>query len=413
MSRYGRRPACAIAWLAWALLAPADANPSPQAAAGPAPAPEQPAVKVEVYGSVYLNGFHNSGGTNNQDVPLWAMAGSGDTSASARQSRFGFRVSAPSVFGARLGATLEADFFGGFPAIGIGENFGQLRLRLANTKLEWQKTSLVLGQDWMVFAPVNPTSLACAAIPLFAASGNPWSRLPQVRLERRFGSGLAQAAVLAPQSGDFNSAFLSQPNSGALSETPYLQARLAFVTKSFLGSGKPGAVGASGHYGESRVTPSGGAATELDSNGGALDWSLPLGKHVLLSGEAFLGTNLAGFQAGVFQGVNLDAVSSPATAAAPAGIGTRGGWAQLAVTPGWGGLAVLAAYGMDDPDDDDLQSATPRDWRARNEVVALALSYRASAQLSFGLEYRFLETAFLLSGTKKSRHLNLAAVLSF
>ena len=95
-----------------------------------------------------------------------------------------------------------------------------------------------------------------------------------------------------------------------------------------------------------------------------------------------------------------------------ASISAQGGWAQLAVTPG-SKLTVLAAYGIDDPDDADLVSATSRNWRTRNEVVALALQYRASAQLSFGIEYRFLETRFLQTGTQKDRHLNLAAVMSF
>lgn len=388
-------------------------TPSPGPEAAPTPAAEPAPVKVVPYGVVYFNGFNNSSGTNNEDVPLWAVAGTGDSSATARQTRFGFRVSVPAIFGAKAVATVEADFFGGFPSIGIGENFGQVRLRLANARLDWKKTSLVLGQDWMVFAPVNPTSLACAAIPLFAAAGNPWARLPQIRLEERFGPGLFQAAVLAPQSGDFSSTFLAQPNSGALSELPYVQGRLAFTSKSVFGSGKPGAVGVSGHYGQSQVTPTGGAPQDLDSAGGALDWSLPLGKHVLVAGEAFLGTNLAGFQAGVFQGINPDAVSPSAALGTPGSIGTKGGWAQIAVTPGASRVSVLVAYGIDDPDDDDLKSATARNWRTRNQVVALGLTYRASAQLSLGLEYRFLETQFLLSGEQKDRHLNLAAAMAF
>ena len=389
-------------------------SPTPAPTPSPASAPaEDAAPKLTPYAAVYFNGFHNSGGTNNQDVPLWGAAGTGDTGATARQSRFGVRASLPAVFGAKTSATIEADFFGGFPAIGTGENFGQVRLRLASMRLDWKDTSLVIGQDWMVFAPVNPSSLACAAIPLFAAAGNPWARLPQVRLERRFGAGLVQAGVLAPQSGDFNAAFLAQPNSGSLSEVPYLQGRLAWTSKSAFGSGKPGALGVSGHYGQSQVTPTGGTAKDLDSTGGAVDWSWPFGKHVLLSGEAFMGENLAGFQAAVFQGYNPDQVTASAPGGTPESITAKGGWAQLAVTPGASKLTLLAAYGIDDPDDADLVSATSRNWRMRNEVVALALQYRASAQLSFGIEYRFLETRWLQTGTQKDRHLNLAAVMSF
>ena len=378
----------------------------------PSPPAEPASVKVTPYGSIYFNGFHNSEGVNNEDVPLWAIGGPGDTSATARQSRFGFRVSVPPALGAKLSSVVEADFFGGFPTIGIGENFGQVRLRLANVRLDWAKTSLVVGQDWMVFAPVNPTSLACAAIPLFAASGNPWARIPQVRLERRFGSLLTQAAVLAPQSGDFNSTFLAQPNSGALSEQPYFQARIALASKSFMGSGKPGGIGVSGHYGQSRVTPTGGKSTDIDSAAGALDVSLAFGRHVTVAGEAYLGTNLAGFQAGVFQGLNPDAVA-PGHPTGPAGIGTKGGWAQIGFVPGTSTLTLSASYGIDDPDDKDLASATKRNWRLRNEVVALGVTYKCSAQLSLGVEYRFLKTKLLQSGTQESRHLNLAAVLAF
>ena len=43
------------------------------------PTAEPTGVKVVPYGVVYFNGFNNSGGTNNEDVPLWAMPGTGDS----------------------------------------------------------------------------------------------------------------------------------------------------------------------------------------------------------------------------------------------------------------------------------------------------------------------------------------------
>lgn len=401
----------------------APAATPPQSAAA-APATEAASPRVTPYGVVFFNAFHNSSGSNNTDVPLWAAAGGGDLSASGRQSRFGLRVALPATLGAKATAVVEADFFGGFPAIGTGENFGQLRLRLANVRLDWGSTSLVAGQDWMVFAPANPSSLACAAIPLFAAGGNPWARLPQLRLERRLGGvGLLQLAALAPQSGDSSAAFLAQPNSGASARLPYLQARLALGPRSFLGSGKPLTVGLSAHYGRSRVTPTAGSAVDLDSSAGAIDWSVPVGRHVVLAGEAFSGRQLAGFQAGAFQGINPDAVAGPpeegsgagstgSQASGPAAIEATGGWGQIVAGPFASRWSLSASYGIDDPADGDLQSATARPWRLRNQVVAAGVSCKASAQLSFGLEYRAIETR-LATGSRKDRHLNLAAVLSF
>jgi hypothetical protein len=382
--------------------------PSPPA---PAPSPEPPAVKVTPYGTLYFNGFANGDAVNNQDVPLWVVGGgSGDVSATARQTRFGLRASLPDVFGAKTSAVVETDFFGGFPAIGTGENFGQVRLRLASARFEWARTALVVGQDWMVFAPVNPASLASAAIPLFAAGGNPWARIPQLRLERRLGHVLTQAAALAPQSGDFGSQFLAQPNSGALSEQPYLQGRLAVTSASWLGWGKPGAVGVSGHYGQSRIVAASRAPQDLTSKGVAADVSVPLGRHVSLSGEAYAGENLAGFQAGVFQGVNPDATGATPSAR---GIASKGGWAQLAVAPAGWRVSVAAAYGVDDPDDEDLQSTPARNWRLENRVAAFGVTVRCSPQLSVGAEYRRIETTFRATGVQDGHHVNLAAVLAF
>ena len=48
-----------------------------------------------------------------------------------------------------------------------------------------------------------------------------------------------------------------------------------------------------------------------------------------------------------------------------------------------------------------------------DQVAALAAQYKASAQLSFGVEYRFIETKFLPAARQKDRHLNLAAVMAF
>jgi hypothetical protein len=405
-----------VGWVGRAGAQDPKPSPSPAVTAAPAaaPAPDAPPVKVSPYGVVYFSGYNNNGGVNNTDVPLWAIAGGGSTGATGRQSRIGLRMTGPPVLGAKLSGVVEGDFLGGFPMIGTSDNFGQFRLRLANARLDWSKASLVLGQDWMVFAPQNPATLVGVAIPLFAAAGNPWARLPQVKVEYRGGSALGQLAVLSPSSGDFTATFFAQPSSGMASKVPFLQGRLALTSKDWWGSGKPAAVGVSGHFGRSRITPAAGAARNIDSNGGALDLNVPLGAYVTVVGEAYAGTNLAGFQSGVFQGINPDAVpSAGVTAGAAEGIGTTGGWAQLGVTPGKSKVILHAAYGLDDPDDADLLSATRRDWRLKNQVLALGVTHRSSAQLSLGLEYRYLKTRFLQSGNQDTHHVSLAAMLAF
>ncbi len=369
--------------------------------------------KLTPYGILFFNGFTNTAATNNADVPLWASAGPGSTSASARQSRFGLKLAGLSVGSAKVSGVAEADFFGGFPAIGIGDSMGVVRLRLAHARLDWDATTLVVGQDWVVFAPANPVSLAAASIPLMAASGNPWARLPQVRLERRAGALTLKGAVLAPSTGDFASAFLYQPASGALSEWPFFEARAAVATKNALGTGAPATLGISGHYGRAKVLGTAGAPDALlESTGIAADVAVPLGRRVTVTGEAFAGRNLAGFQAAIFQGTNPDFVTG-GTASVPRSIATAGGWAQIAVVAVPKRLSVYGTYGVDRPKERDLASAAKRDWRLANDGAAVGVVNTLSAQLSWGVEVRHEKTRFLLSGTKENTHVNVASTLAF
>ena len=114
-------------------------------------------VRATPYGTIYFNAFGNSGGTNNADDPLFATpTNQGNTSMSVRQTRLGLKLEGPTIAHAKSRGQIEADFFGGFPAVGVGDNFGIVRLRLAFARLDWEKTSLEAGQDWTIFAPNNP-----------------------------------------------------------------------------------------------------------------------------------------------------------------------------------------------------------------------------------------------------------------
>jgi hypothetical protein len=382
-------------------------------------------VRAVPYGTVYFNLFGNDAGTNNSDIPLFATAtGKGNIGATVRQTRLGIRVEGAKVGNARLTGVIETDFFGGSPAIGIGENFGVVRVRLANAKLDWENTSLTVGQDWIPFAPNSPVSIADAAIPQFAAAGNNWARLPQVKVEQRFNDGkiVWQGAILAPQTGDSNATanFLQQPNSGALSRFPFLQTRFSFNQKDWFGTKKTGSIGVSAHYGRSRVNSTTAPIIEqdIDSYGAALDWNFPLHQRIVWSGEGVFGQNLAGFQAGVFQNYNTDFAVLQNNILVPSGvkaIETRGGWTQLGFTPNIANdkLTLYGSIGLDDPKNLDLINTKNRDFRSRNFAWAFDAIYKFTPQFQFGLEFRQLNTYYLNSGKKRANHVNLGAAYSF
>lgn len=379
-------------------------------------------VRAVPYGAIYFNAFGNSGGTNNADVPLFATpTGQGGVSASVRQTRLGLKLEGPRIWSAKSSGVIEADFFGGFPAIGVGESFGVVRVRLAFARLDWEKSSLEAGQDWVIFAPVNPVSIAAAAIPQMTSAGNNWARLPQLRLERRWRGGqfLWQGAVLAPATGDFptgQSAFLLQPGSGAASRLPYFQSRVSLNDRNWFGLKKPGSIGLSAQYGRARVGVTTGN-NMIDSTGIALDWNMPIARRLTLAGELFAGRDLAGFQGGVFQGFNPDFAYRQGIvlmSGGPRAVGTRGGWTQLGFTPPeMDKLTLYATIGQDDPRDEDLLSLTKRDWRRRNQSFAFSFLYKLSPQFTWGLEWRRFETDYLQSGRQAANHLNLGAMFSF
>lgn len=380
-------------------------------------------VRLTPYGTIFFNAFTNTGAVNNLDVPLFAAAsGQSGSSASLRQTRLGMRIEGARAGNARLGAVVEADFFGGIPGVGIGENFGVVRLRLANVKLDWERTSLVVGQDWMPFAPLNPTSLAAAAIPQMAAAGNNWARIPQLRVDRKLGRNVTwQGAILAPQTGDSaaTAGFFLQPNAGAASHSPFVQSRIAFADTNLFGTKRAGSLAASVHYGRaSALVGTSSLRREVDSWGVAADWNLPFSKIVALTGEAFIGQALGGFQSGVFQTINADFARVQGVASTADGIRavrTRGGWMQLAVTPQGptGKLGLYGTVGIDDPDDHFLTSVAARDWRLRNLAFAGEVIYKFTPQLQFGVEFRQFETLYRITRARTARHLNLGLAYSF
>ncbi len=382
-------------------------------------------VRVVPYGTIYFNAFYNSAGTNNADIPLFAAtSGKGNTSMSVRQTRLGLRIEGGKVGNAKLSGVVEADFFGGSPAIAIGENFGVVRIRSAFAKVDWKDTSVIIGQDWIPFAPQNPVSIADAAIPQFAAAGNNWARLPQVKVEQRVSNGkiVWQGAILAPQTGDSNStaSFLQQPNSGALSKLPFFQTRLSFNDKNWFSTKKAGNIGVSAHYGRSWASSTTAPIIEddVDSFGVALDWNFPLHKRISWSGETFYGQNLGGFQAGVFQNYNTDYAirqNNVLISSGVKGIETAGGWTQLGITPNIADdkLTFYGSIGLDDPKNLSLVNTRTRDFRSRNFAWAFDAIYKFTPQFQFGLEFRQLNTYYLISGRKRANHLNFGAAYSF
>lgn len=213
--------------------------------------------RVRLSGVVMLNLYTYRGQVDNSDFPAIAvppdpLGSSGAFGGSLRQSRIGFEVFGPDVWGAHTSASIQFDFAGGFSQTENGNVLGIPRLRTGTIHFDWTNTSLVAGQDYLFFAPLQPTSLAQFADPPLSYAGNLWAWVPQVRVEHRFELGNGRKITVAGGIIDSLSGDLPDPGAnlspswGEQSNQPGYAARIALTMPLF---DKPMTFGTGIYYG--------------------------------------------------------------------------------------------------------------------------------------------------------------------
>ena len=192
-------------------------------------------MPVKIFGVIHTHLFANSGAANWLESPNLVDApfadGGGTFSGSLRQTRLGFTVDGPTLGGARTSGVVALDFFGGIPGSQTGQVMGLPRLLVAYARIDGAKTSLEIGQDHVILAPRDPTSLAAFSFPLLFRSGNLYLRAPQVRVEHALTSNVRlTGGIVAPIGGDLTGGdfrFVPPALGGERSMRPAVQARLA------------------------------------------------------------------------------------------------------------------------------------------------------------------------------------------
>lgn len=351
---------------------------------------------LQFYGTVLWNSFYNTGGANIEDIPLLASKTgtdpNGNFGMTLRQSRFGLRYQGgPEVWGAKLSGTVEMDLLGGSAPFANGVGMDLVRLRLAYGRMDWKSTALEVGQDWAVFSPLNPTSLASFAIPAMSTSGNPWIRSPQARFEWHSDASqptrvLLQLAALDPNVGDNSTTTVVDaraPGIGERGKGPAVESRLALTGKM---DGGDATVGLSAHYGRGDnvgVLNGVTVARPVDSWGVNLDYTLPVSKYFALTGEAFSGRGLGLFS--VASGQSVLAVGTPGEH----GVFAAGGWAQAQfnLNKKW---QINLAYGLESDQGSNLLTG----GRDRNQTYMTNLMYKVSPHITWAWEWRRLMTDY-------------------
>lgn len=370
--------------------------------------------RMRISGIVLMNTFSNQGYVDNIDLPTLAFArpagdSGGSFGATLRQSEIGFEVFGPRLAGARTRADLQLDLAGGFPTVPNGINSGLMRLRTATMRLDWENTSVVVGQDGLFFSPTSPTSFATLAQPALSYAGNLWSWVPQIRIEHRIAVGeksnlLLQGGILDPLSGEVpETGPYREAGPGEESRQPAYGTRVAWTHDI---SGQPLRLGVGGFYSRQAY----GYGQTLDAWAAMSDLEIPLGSQFSLSGKVYRGKGLGGLYGGIGQSVLFS--GAPGTQYTELiGVNSVGGWTQLKYRPATK-LEFNAALGIDNPYAVDLEyfpygQSYLGEPLARNHAGFINFIYRPRSDLLFSAEYRRIMTDTLLNGSASAGHLNL------
>jgi hypothetical protein len=350
---------------------------------------------VKIFGTIASNTFWNSNDTDWLDIPNIATSSSGGSfSSTLRQTRIGASIDGPDVGGFKTSGVVAMDFFGGISNFSTGQTMGIPRLLYAYMRLDGERTAFEIGQDHMILAPKNPTSLTSTAFPSLFRSGNLYLRAPQLRVEQRLASGpagefRATAGILAPVGGDLNATALQfvPPNlAGERSRRPAVQARVSWRAEPAGPYEKPQwEFGASGHYSQEKY-----GTTTAESYVWSADADATFGR--------------VGFGAEFFNGRNIDAFGGAVGQLAK----SRGGFveARLAATER---LAFNTGIGTD-----RLYRWVPFNPVLRNNTSAFGNAiYQFTPEFAGSLEYRHLRTGNAPVGKASNNHFNLTFNYSF
>ncbi len=355
---------------------------------------------VRIFGAVISSTFFNSGRADWIDLPtvvqfpgIHGPGTNGSFGSTLRQTRVGAAVDGPSIGGMRSSGVVVMDFFGTIPTFANGPVLGTPRLLYAYARVEGERTAFLIGQDQMIFAPRNPTSLASMSFPGLYRSGNLYLRYPQLRVERlvssRTGTLLLAGGILGPLGGQSSTGdgdFVHSVQAGERSKHPNLQGRLGWKS----GDDRRAVhVGLSGHFGSLKHNLVHPQVFVVDRSWGvALDFDVRAGRFGL-GGEGFAGKNLGPFggESGVFNHHSRGGFIEGRFRATDhldfnLGFGTDGMYGSIL----------------------DLKS---------NSSVFGNLIYRLTPEFSTSLEYRWLQSNRISQGTASNHRLDLVFVYRF
>jgi hypothetical protein len=350
--------------------------------------------------NAYVNGHANGGFEN----PVVASVARADATGGGtlRQTVLGLQFQSPNtVLGAKVDGSLYMDFFGG-TASSLNH---LLRLRTATVSLNWERTSILVGQDKPIISPRDPNSYAQVAVSPLTGAGNLWLWQPQIRVEHRLKFG--RDTGLRAQIGVFQT---RQLEDGAY--TGYVPYTPPVVVPPLVEHAQPGIQGrfelwhrwgddrrieiAPGFHHNSSYVYSVSVPSHLFS----IDWLIKPARLVEFSGMFFNGQNVANLGA-LPQGFTIQR-----RAVVP--VHSTGGWAQVRVP-----VTQRLAFDFYGGQQDDQQSDLLYGNIGKNQAYFGNVMYRIAPNVIVSLEAGQVRTTYVGIGNRLNNHYDLSVAYLF
>lgn len=352
-------------------------------------------LPVSLTGMLLFNSFINGKNGGGAEDPVLASqnAAPAASGATLRQTVIGLKFSGPDLpWNGKASGSLYMDFFAGSST----PNNNLLRIRVATLDLNWNNTTITVGQDKPIISPREPMSLAQVGVSPLTGAGNLWSWEPQIRIERRFSVGeetgfRAQAGIY--QTLESYPSVLPSYYAGTLERSrPGYEGRLEF----FHGNDRKRIEIAPGfHFSDTHV-----AGTSVPSRIASLEGPIKPAALVEFSGALFHGEDFAGL--GALQGFEI----LPSDVAIS--VHSQGEWGQIALFPASRlSLHVYAGEQWNRAADLGPGSVTTNFVYAGNFIYKLAPNVLAAFEASQA------RTQYLGSALRLNNHYDLALAYLF
>ncbi len=292
------------------------------------------------------------------------------TNFNPRDTRFGFWAAHKEGNWLAKGR-FEIDFYGD----NNGNNLiPRMRLSYVNLTNVATKTSVLIGQDWIPVARLNPSTVDFG---ILTAAGNLWWRVPQITVRQKVGQNL-----------EFLVSAMKHRRTSTANEDrmPWLLGRVAY-TGAYSGVGYMFALGAGYRHASYGTNNSDNVDRYLSDNVDRYlvvgEWKISmLDKKLLFKGEAWWGQGIGE----CFLRYELDTpTGKPAEA--------TGMWADLTYkfAPRW---SATVGFGIDNPVDGDMPAPDKMSDRqfTQNTQIFANVWYQFMKPLKFGAEIIHIET---------------------